>query len=303
MDQMPTKHIPKLFFIVLVLGAAGTVFTLLERSHLNSSAALYIGLPLLLAIGMSLLPATKSAMGATMKGITIGFLLAAVVLREGSICIIFAAPIFYGVGAIIAGMIDYSRRKSDQNSKVLSMVAIAIVLLLSTEGTLPATTFDRENAVEVSKVVNASRDDILAQLTKEITFDKDRPMFLRLFRYPVAVTPIGLKIGDETRISFVYFKHVWWSKVAGNLVLRTIESTPDKIAFSAASDDSYLSHYLQWQASVVTFKPINDQQTLVTWRLEYKRLLDPAWYFGTLQHFAVRQAAEQLIDNVAVPDG
>jgi hypothetical protein len=291
-----------LFYGVLVLGLAGGVFTFLYRHYLIDSAALYIGLPILLAVGMSLLPETKSAMGATMKGITIALLLSAIVLQEGTICILFAAPIFYGVGAIFAAVVDHSRRKA-KDSKLLSVAVGGILAVLSIEGTTPLTSFNRDNDVSVSKVVNASQDEIRSQIAVESSLGTRKPLFLSLFPYPLTVTPLGLNLGEETKIHFVYVKHIWWTKVEGDLVLKVIESSNDRILFSTVRDDSYLSHYLKWQSSEVSFVAIDDHHTQVTWRLTYKRILDPYWYFGPMQNYAVRLAAKELIDHVATPRG
>src|SRR5262245_13032030 len=110
----------RLFFVVLILGFAGLAYSILKGVHIEESAALYVGLPLLLALGLSLTPRCKSAKGATMKGITIALLLSALVFKEGYICILFAAPIFYGVGLIISALVDYSRAKRDKNTTIRS---------------------------------------------------------------------------------------------------------------------------------------------------------------------------------------
>jgi hypothetical protein len=296
----PKIKLTPLFFGVLVLGLAGCMYTFLRRNYLVDSAALYIGLPLLLAVGMSLLPETKSAFGATMKGITIALLLSAIVLQEGIICILFASPIFYGVGAIVATLVDRVKRKG-KDPKYLSVAICAVLAMLSTEGAIPQTSFDRDNSVTVSKTVYATRDKVREQMAAGTTLGADKPLFLSLFPYPVSVAPLGLNLGDETRIHFVYVKHIWWTKVEGELVLRVVESSKDKIVFEAVSDDSYLSHYLQWQGSEVSLATIDEHHTQVTWRLTYKRILDPFWYFAPMQNYAVHLAAEELIDHVATP--
>jgi hypothetical protein len=291
----------RLFWIVLVLGLAGIAYTLLKRHDLYNSAALYLGLPLLLALGLSLTPKTKSAMGATMKGMTIAMLLSALVLHEGTLCIIFASPLFYGVGALIAGLVDYSREKRDRNSKLNAFAAIAVIGLLAVEGTTATTTYPREDVVVVSRVVNASPAAIRKQLSEPSDLGKKRPGFLTLFPYPARVPALGLNVGDETRIEFVAYKHIWWTKVEGALVLKATKSEANQIEFVALSDDTYLSHYLTWQESIVELTPINTSQTRVTWTLSYQRKLDPAWYFGPLQHYAAWLAAGELIDHVATP--
>ena len=37
------------------------------------------------------------------------------------------------------------------------------------------------------------------------------------------------------------------------------------------------------------------------WTLRYKRLLDPAWYFGPWERYAVKLTADYLIQTVATP--
>jgi hypothetical protein len=291
----------RLFWIVLVLGIAGLVYTFLKRHDLYNTAALYLGLPLLLALGLSLTPKAKSAMGATMKGITIALLLSALVLHEGTLCIMFASPLFYGVGALIAWGVDRSNRKDGPDSKVRSIAAVALVAALAMEGTMPVTTLPRDDVVTVAKTVDASLADVRIQLSQSAEFGRARPAFLTLFPYPTSVPPLGLLVGDETRIDFVAYKHIWWTKVQGALVLKVMKSEPDRIEFAAISDQSYLSHYLTWQKSVVALEALDEKHTRVTWTLSYRRKLDPSWYFGPLQHYAVWLSAGELIDHVAAP--
>jgi len=245
----------ELFFIVLALGVAGIGYALLRRNDLNDSAALYLGVPLILALTLSLMPKSKSALGATMKGMTIALLLSAFVFQEG----------------------------------------------YSLEGTTDLTTVPRDNEVTVSKIVDAPADVIRAQLSMPPRLDGDKPVFLKIFPYPTAVSGQAAKIGDEERITFVAYKHIWWTRVQGDLVLTVSALSADGIKFVATSDDSYLSHYLDWQSSAVTLQPIDATHTKVTWALAYRRILDPSWYFGPMQRYAVQLTAEQLIDHVATP--
>jgi hypothetical protein len=291
----------RLFSFVLVLGSAGLSYIFLKRHDLFDSAGLYLGLPLLLALGLSLTPKTRSAMGATMKGITIALLLSAVVFQEGSICILFAAPLFYGVGALIASLVDSSRRRNDRDSKLRVACVSAIVGLLALEGTTPFTSFGRHNEVVVTKIIHAKPAEIRAQLSQMPSLGLDRPSFLKIFPYPAQTTPLGLNVGDESTIKFTAFKHIWWTKVEGSLILKVVGSAPNHIQFAAIRDDSYLSHYMKWNSSEILMEPVDNENTSVTWKLSYERILDPSWYFGPLQNYAANLAAEELIDHVATP--
>jgi hypothetical protein len=62
-----------------------------------------------------------------------------------------------------------------------------------------------------------------------------------------------------------------------------------------------MTHYLNWEASRVEWQPIDAGSTRVTWTLRYRRGLDPAWYFGPMERYAMHLAAGYLIDAVATP--
>ena len=300
MEENKNKPHWRLFFIVLVLGVAGIFYITLKRHDLYDSAALYLGLPLLIALGFSLMPKRKTAMGATMKGMTIALLLSAYVFEEGYICILFAAPLFYGVGAIIARQVDNARKRKEKTLQ--AAVVATIFALLSLEGTTELTTIPRENTVIASKIVSANIHDVREQLAKTPKFADERPAFLKIFPYPENIIGRGLNVGDIRQATFVAYKHVWWTKVQGDLAFKITESEPNRVKFAITKDDSYVSHYLKWQSSEVFLEAVDATHTKVTWKHEYERILDPAWYFGPLQHYAVKLTTEQLIDRVATPE-
>lgn len=291
----------KLFFTVLVIGCAGLVYWFLRRGGLEQSAALYTGLPLLLALGLSLTPPDKSATGATMKGMAIALLLAAPLLQEGYICILFASPLFFGVGLIIAAIVDWSRKRRDTKGKLQSAALVAIIALMAIEGTTPGTSFPREHEVVVSKLVPAPIEAVRTTLARAPVLGDNKPLFLRIFPYPVALEGEGLGVGDQRRATFVAYKQIFWNRIEGSAVFAVTEATERKIAFELVSDTSYVAHYLGWKRSEVELTPTDAAHTLVTWRLSFHRKYDPYWYFGTLQKYAVGLVAEELIDHAATP--
>ena len=62
-----------------------------------------------------------------------------------------------------------------------------------------------------------------------------------------------------------------------------------------------MTHFLSWQAATVEWTSIDAQTTKVTWTLQYRRGLDPAWYFGPWEKYITATAAGYLIDSVATP--
>ena len=87
----------------------------------------------------------------------------------------------------------------------------------------------------------------------------------------------------------------------GTLVLVRDGVRPGVVSWRAVSDDSHMRHFLTWQSSRVEWEAIDAATTKVTWTIRYHRDLDPAWYFGPIERFVVRRAAEYLIEAVATP--
>ena len=88
---------------------------------------------------------------------------------------------------------------------------------------------------------------------------------------------------------------------AGNLTLAVEEMGPGFVRMRATGDDSHMTHFLNWREADVQWEAVGANSTKVTWRLRYRRGLDPAWYFGPWERYAVGLAAEYLIQSVATP--
>jgi hypothetical protein len=97
--------------LILALGIAAVFYRFAHAEGIDHSAALFVGLPTILAIGLALTPKAKSATGMVVKGTTIGLLLSGIVLGEGFVCILMAAPLFYAVGIAIGLVTDRARRR------------------------------------------------------------------------------------------------------------------------------------------------------------------------------------------------
>src|SRR5947208_3487674 len=106
----PTSSQLTLVVLILVLAGGAVAYRLLNTHHLEQTSALFIGLPAFLAIALSLAPHSKTALGMTMKGITLAILMSGVLLGEGLICVLMASPLFYLVGAIIGALIDRAKK-------------------------------------------------------------------------------------------------------------------------------------------------------------------------------------------------
>ena len=70
------------------------------------------------------------------------------------------------------------------------------------------------------------------------------------------------------------------------------------MVFRKLADDSPIAHWLDWQEADVGWEETTPRRTRVTWTLRYTRRLDPAWYFGPWERYAVGLTAGYLTDTL-----
>lgn len=292
---------------VLVIAVVNVAYRLVYASGFQRTAALYVGIPTLLAIGLTLLPRTKSATGMLLKGSTMALLLACVILPEGLVCLLFVLPLVALISVIVGGIIDWSARRRHQQGPTLMAVALPL-LVMSLEG-VAVTPFDTHDGATASITVNA--DDVAAALAATPVFEAALPTFLRVgFNRPVGATGSGIELGDTRVIEFTGGNHddhpLRLFGLTGKrsvhhhstMQLTVIESGPGRVVFRVDSDTTMLARWVDLERAVVTWEPVDGQRTRVSWRLEYERLLYPTAYFAPLQRFGMDAAAGYLLDAV-----
>jgi hypothetical protein len=283
-----------LIAITIAFTAGGVIYRLLMRNDLGHSAAMFLGIPAILAIVLALAPNPKSITGGILKGITLALLILAPLLGEGYVCILFASPLFYLVGTVIGLIVDGFRNK---RNTTLSCVAL-VMLPLSLEGVSPQLSFDRVQTVEATRVVDASADAVEHQLARTLDIATVLPAALRIgFPRPLQASGEGLEIGALRSIHFAGAE----GDPPGDLTMRVTARRPDFVRFETTSDTSKLTQWIAWDRSEVRWNQIDATHTRVVWRIQFERKLDPVWYFAPIEQAFVHQAAEYLISADATP--
>lgn len=287
-----------LIFVIVWLAAAVAVYRFVHEGHLDQTAALFIGLPTVLAVGLTLTPKAKSATGMAVKGLTIGLVLSAILLGEGVICILMAAPLFYGVALVIGVIVDAhrDRQRKIHQGKVYSVLMIPLALM-SLEGVTPITSFPAAGTATATQTVAATPAGVEATLAAAPLFDRTLPAFLGFgFPRPLATEGSGLVVGDR--------RTIWFSGRNGTraaLVLEVVQSGAGHVRFRARTDQTAIARWLGWQDADVTWQSTGADRTQVTWTLSYVRRLSPAWYFGPFERYAATLSADYLIETAATP--
>lgn len=285
-----------LVFLIVAVSAVSALYRILLHQHLGQSAAMFLGIPAVLAILLALAPKAETVTGGILKAITLALLIIAPILGEGYLCILFAAPLFYAVGIVVGLIVDWRREKREG-----TLVCVAVVLLpLCLEGVVPELTFHRMQSVKVSRVVTATEADVARALEQSPRVEVLLPGMLRIgFPRPLAAYGKGMDIGSTRTIHFAGAE----GDPPGDLVMKVVESRPGYVRFETVSDKSKLTQWLLWRSSDVTWRKIDSRHTEVSWRIGFDRQLDPAWYFTPWERLAVSRAAEFLIEANAAPQG
>lgn len=298
MTNEPTRSSRWPLIAVIVVFAAGSVvYRLLHSQHLQQTSALFIGLPALLAILIALTGPGKSATGVILKGMTVLLLLSGIVLAEGFICILMAAPLFYLVGAIIGLSIDAMRKREERRRIKLFPLIFLPFLPLSLEGVRPSLSFSRDEEIVVERVIPVTVEAVERSLSSTPDFAKPLPPFLRLrFPKPEATWGEGLEPGAYRAVRFTKD-----DEAPGVLVVRVTGRSAGFVRFETESDTTMIAQWLGWKGADVRWQSVSGGATRVRWTLRYTRRLDPAWYFGPWERYAVRLAAGYMIDATATP--
>ena len=88
-----------LYLLVGILAALSLFVRVVSSLHLEQTSILFVGLPAIVTVLVIKFAKTpKTARGVAFQSITIFLLMSSVLFGEGLICILMAAPIFYGLG-------------------------------------------------------------------------------------------------------------------------------------------------------------------------------------------------------------
>ena len=167
------------------------------RLGLQQTAALFIGIPAMLATAAVFIPA-RSAKGVACKAVTIGLLISLVFLGEGVLCVVMSAPLFYLVALLVGAAIGASVVRGRNTRAPLPLLTLMSLMPMSLEGVLPIATFTRETVVSETRVVQAPAAAVGAAILERPRFDRPLPSLLAKGS-PVRSPPASMATRFESR--------------------------------------------------------------------------------------------------------
>lgn len=276
--------------LALALAVTSGAYRLLVSSGRDHSGLMFIGIPLVLSVLLILAPASKSPTMQLFKGITLFLLLVGVLAWEGLICIVMAAPLFYLVGLIVMGAHRWSQKRP---GRMLS-IALLPVLLLAFEGVSSQLSFPREHTIVLTRTWRGDAARVLEPYARAPEFDRPVPWFFRLgFPVPLAATATG-SFDDENGVAYrVVFSGP--ADFENALVIVGTRVAAKRLDFAFVRDSTKIDDWMSWRGATLEARPLPGETTEIVLTLRYRRNLDPAWYFGPIEHYAVRLAGEHLL--------
>lgn len=292
--------------IMVLIALASLGVRLLIEYEFHTSALLYVGLPFLIAVVLVALHGDSDrnhwmlSYWRHTRVALIVMLGSSVVLFEGFMCVLMFMPIYFGVVFLVFIFHFLHRLSLGEHGSGTKSVHILPVLLLasSLEGVSPDLSFERYNEVSRTRTITTDIPQIKRNLQKPMSLGDDMPWFLAVFPMPYDVKAGTLSEGDIHRSEFRYHRWFFTNTHEGHMSLRIAEAGESRIRTEFIKDTSYISNYMTLHGTLIELEPVSRDSTRITLTISYSRKLDPAWYFGPLQRYAVGQTAEYLIAKV-----
>lgn len=286
---------------ILILGASVLFLRLLISTNSFHSSLLYVAWP----FGLSMVlyyftPQTddstwKKRFWNNLRICMIVLFASSLILMEGYVCVIMFMPIFF-LGVLVAFISYYLLNRYGKGSINAQIIPI-IVALISLEGVTEATTFDRHNEVTHTQIVQSSVEDIKQHLESPAKPKAKRHWMLWLFPMPKTIGTVSLAEGEIRTYEFEYHRWLATNTHKGNIQV-TFNKVENNRFKTTIKDTSYIAGYMKLNGTELILEPISKNETRVTLKISFDRMLDPVWYFEPMQRFAVKKGAKYFIENL-----
>lgn len=281
----------QLIGIIAAVTAASLAYRALYAGGLEQTSAMFVGLPAFLALVLVMVGRPRTSMGVAMMATTLALLISGIILSEGIICILMAAPLFYLVTFLVVFAVERARAKDRGGRAELAL--LLPLAAFSLEGVLPGLELSRDERVDVEIMLPMSAIEFEAALTEPPVFADPVPVALRPgFPRPVRATGRGLEVGDRRQVDFAAGGEV------AAMSFEVVDRGDGRVRMVLERDETPIAHWLTWKETRITWAE-EGEGTLVRLTLDFQRELDPFWYFAPLERGAVRIAGKYLLESFA----
>lgn len=279
-----TKNKRNLYILVAILAITSLLFRLLNDFGMAQTSLLFVGIPTFITLLLiKYVKTPKSAYQVTFYTITLFLLLCSILLGEGLVCIIFMAPIFYGIAALIIFII--SLIKSNKNKKLHSFIIIPVFLLTAQINEIGSIS----DVHTIDTTIQFQENHSITEINKQPNFLTHLPNFFKIgFPKPISIEGSGIEIDDYRKINFESS-----TKGIGTLHIKIIHKTINSLTFKVIENSTHLNHWMTFKEFSVK---INNDNSII-WSSKFTCDLGPKWYFEPLEKYAVNMMNQHLINS------
>lgn len=284
-----------LLFVTAVFAVA---YRSIEAGELMQTYAAFVGLPFTVGVLTTYLVRPQSGLGATLKVTTVMLCLVSVLLGEGMVCILMAAPMFYVVAIIGYGVVASISKFFGPRGPGKSMILLVLTALPYLWGVLASNPHDIANArtmtVKNSLFVAAPPSTVWSTLHQGELVSTQFPLFLRL-GFPLP-TQLERSENGTARLTFDPGSEPW---PGANVIVsrETSDKARQSLTFVIQEDGTKLSRWLTFrhtQFAVDSAEGGSRIRQTTTWT----QRMQPGLYWNSLQSFAMTQMHQYALSHI-----
>lgn len=266
----------RLLFGLQLVGGAPTRG---QIGYWASSSVFFVAVPAVLAWLLVRRGPRETAMGRVMTGTTVGLLLVSMVLGEGAVCVMLAAPIVYAVaGAVVVA------RRWIRSGGSFALVLVLLPLMQPTAAT-------QVHEVTVVRVVDLQPDAVADAIAAGPDFaEVERPWLLTLGYAPPDAAERRMVDGDVE----------WTYRYGRGATTFRMDDVPTGHEFRVV-EDTAMTRWFRWHTADLDVQEHGDG-TRIELTLRFDPTLGPDWYFGTIEDWFMQAAGDHLLDALGLPE-
>lgn len=223
-----------------------------------------------------------------------------VVLREGSICVILAAPILMGSFIVGAGLMHLLCRYLWKPNKAVYSLAILPILLMLMPEQLDTT----HNSVQRSILINAPVSTVWQQINHidGIKSTEFKPSLLYAIGVPYPISGItntvdGQKIRHSHWQKDIHFDGMIQQSTPNQYLRWNYRFSPDSVPKGALDDHVQLGgKYFDFQDTSYQLIPVNDHQTQLILNIDYRVSTEINFYTVYVAKLLLNDFARVILD-------
>jgi hypothetical protein len=268
--------------LTVVLTIVSILYRVVRINGYSHTGLMFIGIPFVLSLLLIFSSSGKSPKTIVLKGMTLFLLMTGILLWEG-IIILMAAPIFYAIAFISVTVTE----KFLKNNPKVYCSSLLFILLLSTEGTHDFNSWNRLNTVTVERWIEVEEAAFKNQLAAGPQLDHETPLLFQL-GFP---TPTRIEnTGTHFEVDFSGPE-----ELENKLQIMATVIDDHTIEYRFPKDTTKVGQWLRWDSGLLHWEETSKGKIKLSFTIHFTRKLDPIWYFGPLQKYAVREATEYLL--------